>query len=147
MTDFGKLCEKVYYQIEWQKLPSTMSTVQKENMIGHAVKFAIEDMFVVTGRYAEYMNYSYKLDEDEMTETTFSYTLSLDEELYVICRAQIEVLKKCRAQYDDLLGYTTNALSVTNADKPFTYISSMIHELDDRAKLYFYKMVRYSHLE
>lgn len=147
MTDFGKLCEKVFYQIEWQKLPASMSALKTENMIGYAVKFAIEDMFVVTGRSAEYGNYSYQMDEDEMVETTFSYTLSLDEELYVICRAQIEVLKKCRAQYDDLLGYTTNALSVTNADKPFLYISNMINELEDRSRMYFYKMIRYSHLE
>lgn len=147
MTDFGKLCERVYYQIEWQKLPSGMSIDEKENMICYAVKYAIEDMFVVTGRYAEYDSYEYELDEYEMKETTFSYTLTLDEELYVVCKAQIELLKKCRAQYDDLLGYTTNALSVTNADKPFTFISNMIRELEDQAKMYFYKMVRYSHLE
>jgi hypothetical protein len=141
MTDFGKLCEKVFYQIEWQKLPAAMTSKDKEKMIVDATKHAIEDMFVVTGRQSEYAQYDYVM------ESEFTYTLSLDEELYVICMAQVEIFKKCRAQYDDMLGYTTNALSVTNADKPFVYISNTIRELEDRARLYFYKMVRYSHLE
>lgn len=77
----------------------------------------------------------------------FTYTLLLDEELYVICCAQIDIFGKIRAQYNDLLGYTTNALTVTNADKPYSYLTGTIAELEDQKKMYYYKMVRFSHLD
>lgn len=64
-----------------------------------------------------------------------------------MCKAQIEVYSKVRTQYNDLLGYTTNALTVTNADKPYSYLTGTIQELENQLKVYYYKMVRFSHLD
>ena len=145
MTDIGKLCEKLYNKIEWQKMPIVNSSKEYKNMLINAVVAGLEDLFVVTGRAASYYSYEYVRDDDGNI-SEFSYDLPLDEELYVLCFAQIDILKKVRNQYTELLGYTTNALSVTNADKPYVYITGTISELENRMKIYYYKMVRYSHL-
>ena len=146
MTDIGKLCEKLYRKIEWQKMPLSMTTEEKQQMLIAAVVSGIEDLFVITGRALTYYDYQYKADEETGLISEFSYDLMLDEELYVLCRAQIEVFSKVRTQYSDLLGYTTNALTVTNADKPYSYMTGTINELENQLRVYYYKMVRYSHL-
>lgn len=146
MTDIGKLCEKLYRKIEWQKMPLSMTTEEKQQMLIDAVVSGIEDLFVITGRALTYYDYQYTVDEETGVISEFSYDLMLDEELYVLCRAQIEVFSKVRTQYSDLLGYTTNALTVTNADKPYSYMTGTINELENQLRVYYYKMVRYSHL-
>lgn len=139
MTDIVELAEKLKSKIEWQKLP-TVSKSEINSMLRSAVLEGIEDLFVVTGRATAYANYV-RDDEDE-----FGYDLLLDEKLYVMCYAEMTVYQKVRTQYTDLLGYTTNALTVTNADKPYAYMTGTIDELKKRLELYYYKMVRFSHL-
>lgn len=146
MTDIGELCAKVYDKIEWQKFPAGMNNDEKTEMIQNAVIEGIEDLFVITGRAAAYGNHSYVVDEWEGVVSEFSYDLQLDERMYVICYAQVAILSKVRNQYTELLGYTTNALTVTNADKPYTYLTGVINDLKKRMDLYYYKMVRFSHL-
>lgn len=114
-------------------------------MINYAIIEAIEDLFVVTGRANAYSNYTWEYEDGHASE--FSYDLKVDERMYVMCYAQIAVYSKIRTQYTNLLGYTTNALTVTNADKPYAYITGTINELRDRLQLYYYKMVRFSHLD
>lgn len=146
MTDIGRLCEKLYHRIEWQKMPIQPTDDEYGDMLIRAIVHAIEDLFVVTGRALTYYDYEYTIDEETGKVSEFSYELLLDEELYVLCKAQIDIYSGIRNQYNDLLGYTTNALTVTNADKPFAYVTSTIDELKKQAELYYYKMVRYSHL-
>lgn len=147
MTDIGRLCEKLQDKIEWQRMPATMNTESKTEMLVKAIISGIEDLFVITGRSGTQGNYKYTFDTDTGLASEFDYDLMLDEELYVLCYAQMEVFKKVRTQYTELLGYTTNALSVTNADKPYAYVSGTINELANQLRVYYYKMVRYSHLE
>lgn len=147
MTDIGKLCERLYHKVEWQKMPLTMSTLEKQQMIADAIVYGIEDLFIMTGRALSYYGFTQTQDEATGLPTEYSYDLPLDEELYVLCRAQVEIYSKVRTQYSDILGYTTNALTVTNADKPYSYLTGTINELNDQLKVYYYKMVRYSHLE
>lgn len=149
MTDLGALCKRIYEKIEWQRFPVGFTEAQKEEMILNELIEAIKDLFVVTGRALEYYDYEYIYEEQEdgtLIPSEFTYELLLDEELYVLCKAQVGIFGKVRAQYNDLLGYTTNALTVTNADKPYTYITGTIDELEADMRRYYYKMVRFSHL-
>ena len=145
MTDIGALAQIVYDKIEWQRFPVGFTDEQKEKMIIKELIEAIKDLFVVTGRAYEYDDYEYIYEDGVPSE--FTYDLVLDEEMYVICKAQVGIFSKVRAQYNDLLGYTTNALTVTNADKPYTYITGTIEELEADMRRYYYKMVRFSHLD
>ena len=149
MTDLGALCKRIYDKIEWQRFPVGFTDTQKQEMILNELIEAIKDLFVVTGRAMEYYDYDYVYEEQEdgtLVPSEFSYDLILDEELYVICKAQVGIFGKVRAQYNDLLGYTTNALTVTNADKPYSYLTGTIEELEADMRRYYYKMVRFSHL-
>lgn len=149
MTDLGALCKRIYDKIEWQRFPVGFTDAQKQEMILNELIEAIKDLFVVTGRAMEYYDYDYVYEEQEdgtLIPSEFSYDLILDEELYVICKAQVGIFGKVRAQYNDLLGYTTNALTVTNADKPYSYLTGTIEELEADMRRYYYKMVRFSHL-
>ena len=150
MTDLGALCKRIYEKIEWQRFPVGFTDAQKQEMILNELIEAIKDLFVVTGRALEYYDYEYIYEEQEdgtLIPSEFTYELFLDEELYVLCKAQVGIFGKVRAQYNDLLGYTTNALTVTNADKPYTYITGTIDELEADMRRYYYKMVRFSHLD
>lgn len=150
MTDLGALCKRIYEKIEWQRFPVGFTDAQKQEMILNELIEAIKDLFVVTGRALEYYDYEYIYEEQEdgtLIPSEFTYELLLDEELYVLCKAQVGIFGKVRAQYNDLLGYTTNALTVTNADKPYTYITGTIDELEADMRRYYYKMVRFSHLD
>lgn len=122
-------------------MPPGMKKIEKENMLRDAIIEGIEDLFIVTGRAASYANYTITPNDE------FSYDLLLDEKMYVMCCAQIAVYNKVRTQYTELLGYTTNALTVTNADKPYAYMTGTIDELRKQKELYYYKMVRFSHLD
>lgn len=128
-------------------MPTSITSDEKTEMMINAIVAGIEDLFVVTGRSGAYRNYEYVIDYDTEYISEFSYDLQLDEELYVLCYAQMEIFKKVRTQYTELLGYTTNALSVTNADKPYAYVTTTINELSSQLKVYYYKMVRFSHLD
>lgn len=150
MTDLGALCKRIYEKIEWQRFPVGFTNAQKQEMILSELIEAIKDLFVVTGRALEYNDYDYVYEEQEdgtLIPSEFTYELLLDEEMYVLCKAQVGIFGKVRAQYNDLLGYTTNALTVTNADKPYTYITGTIEELEADMRRYYYKMVRFSHLD
>lgn len=148
MTDIGALSEQIYKKIEWQRFPIGFTNSEKVQMIRDELIFAIKDLFVVTGRAMEYSNYEFLTEEvnGENIISEFTYDLLLDEEMYVLCKAQVGIFGKIRAQYNDLLGYTTNALTVTNADKPYAYLTGTISELEADMRRYYYKMVRFSHL-
>lgn len=63
--------------------------------------------------------------------------------MIVVWAAQIEFLEKVRADKNAIVGYTTDALSVTHADKPYQYISGTIAELRQQIRTAFYKLVSF----
>ena len=50
------------------------------------------------------------------------------------------MLRKARANVNSIMGYTTDAMSVTNADKPYLYITDTIKELEEKIRRIHYKM-------
>lgn len=43
-----------------------------------------------------------------------------------------------------MVGYSTNALTVTNADKPYANVKDTIEKLDNERRIVYYKMSRYA---
>lgn len=43
-----------------------------------------------------------------------------------------------------IVGYSTDAMTITNADKPYANISQTLAELANRQRVLYYKMVRYT---
>ena len=74
----------------------------------------------------------------------FDYTLPIDEEKYVLLVAQISFYKKVQSDVNNIVGYSTDALIVTNADKPYAHLQDTITSLENERRIVFYKMTNYS---
>jgi len=70
--------------------------------------------------------------------------LPIDEEKYVLLVAQITFFKRVQSDVNNIVGYTTDALSVTNADKPYAHLQDTIMNLENERRILFYKMTNYS---
>lgn len=58
--------------------------------------------------------------------------LSLEERQYVLIAAEIAFKHQIRADVATLVSYTTNAMSVAGADKPYRNLKEEIEELEQR---------------
>ena len=45
---------------------------------------------------------------------------------------------------NNVFGYSTDALTVTNADKPYANLAATIAELEQKRRTLYYKMVRFN---
>jgi len=75
---------------------------------------------------------------------TLSRTLTILEQEYCLVAAEIEYFKIVSYYWNTLVGYTTNALSITNADKPFSFMKSIIKEKETYLVELFHKMTEIS---
>ena len=137
MLNLSRLADKLKDRTEWQETPMPLSDEQYLYMIVDA----LERLFVDTGRASEY-------DEDKLVEenSEFFYDADfvLDERKYIELCAQISFFEKVQSDVNNTFGYTTNALSVTNADKPYANLKDTIGRLDNERRILYYKMVRFT---
>ena len=68
----------------------------------------------------------------------------IDEIEYIICLCKIEFFKRVQTDVNNAFGYTTDALSVTNADKPYANLKNTLDDLEHERRILFNKMVRYT---
>lgn len=85
---------------------------------------AIRYLYVITGRALRFDEDMFEKDGD--LYITFSDTLPLDEQEYVLVTAEIQFYRKVQASVDDLTSYTTDAMAVTHGDKPFANLQQRI---------------------
>jgi hypothetical protein len=84
-------------------------------------------------RFYSDMNLESSWDTDyDSTNKTIVRDLTTNEYEYCMICGKIEVLKKLQTSWNDLVGYTTNALSVTNISKPFENIDKTINAHEKR---------------
>lgn len=55
--------------------------------------------------------------------------------------AQIAFFNKVKTDVNNIVSYTTDALSITNADKPYANLKDSISELERERHNVFYKML------
>ena len=79
-----------------------------------------------------------------MSETFFNADLPIDEEKYVLLTAEIAFFKKVQSDVNNIVGYTTDALSITNADKPYAHLQDTIRDLESERRIVFFKMTSYT---
>lgn len=104
MTDMVELARELHSRIEWQTIPDT---VTREDLTDFIAK-GIRDLYVKTGRSATFTEDMF-LSGDEMKYATFSETLPLDEQMYVLVAAEILFYAKAQTTVDTLTSYTTDA--------------------------------------
>ena len=105
----------------------------------------IERLFVDTGRSGQYDEELY------MTVVTpegeyygYNADFPLDERRYIQICSQMNFFSKVQSDVNNTCGYSTDALTVTNEDKPYANLKNTLEELDNERRIIYYKMVRYT---
>jgi len=94
------------------------------------VAAALRKLFVITGRAALYDET--RLQRRDGVAIQYDGTLPVDEQEYVLLTAEIMFFRKVQTDVNNTFGYTTDALAVTNADKPYANLSLTIRELENQ---------------
>lgn len=82
--------------------------------------------------------------DDEGLLQSMPEDLEIDEKRYAILSAKIEFFRRVQTDVNNIVGYTTDALTVTNADKPYINIASTIDALEKERRIIHYKMTRHA---
>lgn len=138
MLNLTRLAEELQDKTEWQETPKVVTDSQYLSMVLRGLR----RLFIDTGRASEYDFMKLTTTEDD--SYVYDANFLIDEEEYVLLCAQIEFFKKVQSDVNNSFGYSTDAISVTNADKPYANLKNTIDELDNERRIVYYKMVRFT---
>lgn len=139
MTDLIALTERLISSIEWQLVPVDMTV---DDCIPFVVE-AIEFFYIMAGKALQYSDDLVVIDEEAGT-AVFMADFQMDERQYILTTAMILFYQKVQSDVNELMSYTTDAMSVANADKPFGNLAGMIDNLKERQLMIWHKMTRYN---
>ncbi len=105
---------------------------------------AIRMLYVISGRTFQFSEDMVVYDED--MDVTFSDTLELDEQEWVLLKAEISFYNMAASSFDDLQSYTTDAMSVTHGDKPYKNIRSIIEDRQNELAVVWTRMIRFNQM-
>lgn len=134
----SRLSDELKARTEWQRTPTVLIDQDYDDLIVRGIK----RLYIDTGRALEFSNSYFFVDEDGAN--SFLIDLKLDEEEYVLLCAQIAFFKKVQSDVNNIVGYTTDALTVTNADKPYVHLQDTIDKLEQDRRIVYYKMIRFA---
>ena len=126
MTDLQKMAQELKQRTEWQDTPVELA---HEDYL-EIVRQAVRHLYVMTGRYTQY-------------DDSSDIALSADEYEYVLTTAEIGFYRRVQSDVNRIVGYSTDAMTITNADKPYANISQTVNELLNRQRILYYKMTRF----
>lgn len=98
--------------------------------------------FVDINHPADYDRTLYTMDDDG--NTYYDRDFLADEIEYILCISKISFFQRVQTDVNNMFSYTTNALSVANADKPYANLQNTLTDLEDDRRILFNKMVRYT---
>ena len=67
-----------------------------------------------------------------------------DEEEYAMICAQISFFQRVATDVNNIVGYVTDAMTVTNADKPYSNLKDTMDRLERERRILYYKMHRFA---
>ena len=153
MLNITELAEELQEITAWQDTPQPLGT---EDYI-RIVKRAVRNFFVDINHASEFSEDNYITVEPETTEEEnveesetsasdifYNREFFADEIVYILILCQIEFFQRVQTDVNNAFGYTTNALTVTNADKPYKNLAETLNGLYNERRIKFNKMVRYT---
>lgn len=139
MLNVSKMAKWLKEKTEWQETPAPLTDKNYLNMIIEG----IERLFVDTGR-SDLYNEDLYVQIEGTEDYGYDYDFPLDERRYIQICAQMNFFSKVQTDVNNAFGYTTDALSVTHADKPYENLDSTLGKLEQERRIIYYKMVRYT---
>ena len=145
MLNLSRLVLKLKDKTEWQETPLPLTDTQYLGMVIDG----LERLFVDTGRATEFDENKFtktvtNTEEEDIVEYFYDANFILDERKYIEICALIGFFEKVQSDVNNTFGYSTDALTVTNADKPYANLKDTIDRLDNERRILYYKMVRYT---
>lgn len=142
MLNITKLAERLKEETEWQETPFPLTDGNYE----HMVIDGLERLFVDTGRAMQYDEELYEriIVSEEESYLVYNADFPLDERRYILICSQMNFFAKVQSDVNNAFGYSTDALTVTNADKPYANLKDTLDKLDNERRIIYYKMVRYT---
>lgn len=137
MTDVTELIDEVKDATAWQRTPETLTHNDYRKLVVNAIK----TLFIDTGRTFQYHKELFVTDDQG--NDLFDYDFKIDEEKYILLTAQIGFFKRVQSDVNNIVSYSTDALTVTSADKPYTHLQDTISALENERRIVFYKMSRF----
>jgi len=122
----------------WQETPEVLSIPDYVKMVVRAVK----KFFVDINHPTEYNQSLWTVNDEG--ETCYDRDFLLDEEEYIKILCRLEFFQRVQTDVNNSFGYSTNALTVTNADKPYANLKDTISDIQHERRIAFNKMVRYT---
>lgn len=136
-TSISQMVEELMEITAWQATPEPLTYDQYTQMIINGIR----RLYIDTNRPELF---SRDLITVENGETIYNAEIPQNEQYYALLCAQIDFFKKVQSDVNNIVGYTTNALTVTNADKPYANLKDSIANLENERRIVYYKFVTYT---
>ena len=141
MLNITEMAKELQELTAWQDTPQVLGT---EDYI-RIVQRAVRNFFVDINRVSEFSKDKYiEIGSEEEKELFYDRDFLADEEVYILILCKIEFFQRVQTDVNNAFGYTTNALTVTNADKPYKNLMETLNGLYNERRIKFNKMVRYT---
>jgi len=141
-TNLTDMMNDLKTRVRFQNIPGDYTDYDYLYMISRGIK----RLYVDTQRSSVYdtLTISPEVDEEGNETWYLNEVLPLDEREYVLVCSNIEFFKQLQGKFNDNVSYSTDAISVANADKPYLNIKDSVEKLEDERRITYYKMVRYA---
>lgn len=137
MLNITELANELQELTAWQETPVPLGQKDYEKIVLRAVRTFFRDI----NRPAEYDTSLFINDVDGLM---YDRTFMIDEEEYILILCRLEFFQRVQTDVNNSFGYSTDALTVTNADKPYANLKDTIENLQHERRICFNKMVRYT---
>lgn len=129
-TRFAMLIENFRRRVKLQQVPIDYDD---DDYVFQLIE-GIKQLYVDLGIVEEFANdFDYK-------SLVFKRDLSLTEEEYILVCAAIYFYQVVQQDVNTIVGYSTDSLTITNADKPYANIANEIDKLTRRQTELFWKL-------
>lgn len=129
---FTKLSDRLKAMTALQKTPIEYGPEDYDMLIVDGIK----GLYVDLNKSAEYRK---EFDEQNLCFLN-GKELLISEEEYILLKAHLNFYKIIQADVNNIIGYSTDSLTVTNADKPYANIANEMERIEKRLIDLFFKV-------
>ena len=102
------------------------------------------DLLIVEGIKGLYVDLNksavYRTEFDEQNLSFIDKELLISEEEYILLKAHLSFYKMVQADVNTIVGYSTDSLTITNADKPYANLNAEMERIEKRLVELFFKV-------
>jgi len=128
------LVEELKFNTRMQETEKPYTDEDYLNNVKHGIKL----WFIYTQKASVYDKRAYYIQDEEMF---YPYELDATATEFVLLQAMLDFYKQVSASYMGLMNYTTDALSVQHADKPYENAKHCMIAIEDKLRTVYFKDV------